>query len=121
MKIAYALLVTAALLFVTESQAQVSANKSEVVNIATACYPTEFFVKDMGEISMFVMSESKNSQGHILLDAIFYSKNKKTIFVVRENTAIAMICVLSAFENVNKSNDPPLNNKNSKPSREANF
>ena len=99
------LLLAAATVLALSSTAQAQVTE-QPAQIQVPCFPTQFFIDQMGEFRVLTSFEHENPHGHKLVDALIYSKTQDAMFVVRENEKIKHVCILTMFEEVSKSKAP---------------
>lgn len=85
----------------------------QTIDIPTICFPTDQFIKALGDYKVMTSYEFGNVASHKMTDLMIYSKTVDSIFVVRSNSATKYTCIMTMFENI--KNPPPKSEKPSKP------
>lgn len=111
------LLLAAATVLALSSPAQAQV-KEQMAPLEIPCWPTQYFLEQMGEFRVLATLDHENPRGDKLVDALIYSKTQDAMFVVRENERVKHTCILTMFEEVSKKKAPepkkdtkPKNNK----------
>lgn len=89
----------------------------QTIDIPTVCFPTDQFIKALGDYKVMTSYEFGNVASHKMTDLMIYSKTVDSIFVVRSNSATKYTCIMTMFENI--KNPPPKTEKPGKPLKEV--
>jgi hypothetical protein len=89
----------------------------QTIDIPTVCFPTDQFIKALGDYKVMTSYEFGNVASHKMTDLMIYSKTVDSIFVVRSNSATKYTCIMTMFENI--KNPPPKTEKPVKPLKQV--
>lgn len=100
------LLLAAVAALALSAPAQAQNVEPRTFQLSIDCYPSKFFLEQMGEFRVMTSFEHENPQGHKLVDAMIYSKTQDAIFIVRDNEHVKYTCIFTVFDEISKAKTP---------------